>query len=140
MPSQRFTVRLGSRSAPLLRVLGVRGPDTAFVDLTATELIARFGRFEARAAFANIAQWRIEGPWRWITAIGIRMSIRHGDLTFGGSHRGGIRLDFRQPIKVGWLHPSALYVTVENLEGLADELLARGIPGEDVRIVQPGDG
>jgi hypothetical protein len=34
---------------------------------------------------------------------------------------------------VSFLHPRALYVTVDDLEGLAAALTARGIPGEDAR-------
>jgi hypothetical protein len=134
LPSpRRFAVRLGPRSALILRLFGVRGQETAYVELSDIELVARFGWWEARTPVANIASWRIEGPWRWITAIGVRWSIRHHDLSFGGSHRGGVRLDFRQPIKVGRLHPPALYVSVEDLGGLAAALGALGIPGEDAR-------
>jgi hypothetical protein len=42
-------------------------------------------------------------------------------------------VDFREPVKVSRLHVPALYVTVEDLEGLAGALAARGIPGEDAR-------
>ena len=129
-------MRLGPRSAPILRLFGVRGSEDAFVDLSDDELVARFGWWEARTALANVVSWRIEGPWRWITAIGVRVSIRHRDLSFGGSHRGGVRLDFREPIKVGVLHPPALYVTVEDLDGFAAELVARGIQGQDARAIR----
>lgn len=131
--TRRYAYRLGSRSGPILRLFGVRGPLNAFVDVSASELIARFGRFEARTPITNIASWRIEGPWRWLTAIGVRMSVRHGDLTFGGSQHGGVRLNFHTPITVGRLRPPALYVTVEDPEGLASDLVARGIGGEDAR-------
>ena len=96
-------------------------------------LVARFGWSTARVAVAEIARWRIEGPWRWITAIGVRRSIRHGDLTFGGSPRGGVRLDFREPIRLGFLSVPALYLTVQDLEGFAAALAELGIPGEDAR-------
>ncbi len=131
--ARRFAYRLGSRSGPVLRLFGVRGPEDAFVDVSDNELIARFGRFEARTPITNISSWRIEGPWRWMTAIGVRLSVRHNDLTFGGSHHGGVRLDFHTPITVGRLRPRALYVTVEDLDGLAAVLVARGIGGVDAR-------
>lgn len=118
---------------PVLRLFGVRGPDDAWVDLTDEELIARFGRFEARTPLSEIVRWRIEGPWRWITAIGVRRSVRHGDFTFGGSPDGGVRIDVRRPFRVPPFRPSALYVTVEDLEGLGQALAGRGIPGEDAR-------
>ena len=133
MSTRRFAYRLGPRSWPVLRLFGVGGPDDAWVDLDETTLTARFGWATAATPVANIARWRIEGPWRWITAIGIRKSIRHQDLTFGGSPRGGVRLDFRTPIRVLRLPTPALYLTVDDLEAFAAALAARGIPGEDAR-------
>jgi hypothetical protein len=128
----RFPFRLGRRSLPILFLFGVR-PGRAYVDLDDDGLDARFGFYRVRTPLENIASWRIEGPWRWITAIGVRMSVRHRDLTFGGSHRGGVRIDFHEPVRVGVLRPPALYVTVDDLEGLGAALLERGIPGEDAR-------
>jgi len=131
MTARNFPIRIGPRSRPLLRLFGVRA-DNAFVAAD-EDLDAHFGFFRIRTPWANITSWRIEGPWRWITAIGVRRSIRHGDLTFGGSHRGGVRVDFREPVRLGFLRIPALYATVEDLEGLAAALAERGIPGEDAR-------
>lgn len=137
MTTRRFAYRVGRRSWPVLRLFGVGGPDDGWVDLDETTLTARFGWATATTPVANIARWRIEGPWRWITAIGIRRSIRHRDLTFGGSPHGGVRLDFHQPIRVVHLGTPALYLTVDDLDGLAAALAARGIPGEDARRTPP---
>ena len=97
------------------------------------QLDAHFGFFCVRTPVTNIASWRIEGPWLWITAIGIRTSVRHRDVTFGGSPHGGVRVDFRERVRFGFLDIPALYVTVEDLEGLAAALTVRGISGEDAR-------
>lgn len=118
---------------PLLRVFGVRGANDAWVDLDDDSLTARFGWSHATTPIANIASWRIEGPWRWVTAIGVRRSFRHADITFGGSPKGGVRLDFRQPVRIVRLRAPALYLTVEDLEGLGQALRALGIPGADAR-------
>jgi hypothetical protein len=133
MPTRRFAYRLGRRSKPVLRLFGVAGPDDAWVDIDDDSLTARFGWASATTPLANISAWRIEGPWKWITAIGFRRSIRHGDVTFGGSPQGGVRLDFRQPIRIVSLDTPALYLTVDDLDGLAEALAARGIPGADAR-------
>jgi hypothetical protein len=61
------------------------------------------------------------------------MSVRHGDITFGGSHRGGVRLDFRERVPVGRIRVSALYVTVDDLEGFGAALAEFGIAGVDAR-------
>lgn len=131
MAAQRFAFRLGRRSWPVLRIFGVRH-ETAWVDVDG-QLDARFGWSRVTTPIENCARYRIEGPWAWITAIGVRMSVRHRDLTFGGSPRGGVRIDFREKVPYGPFRLPALYVTVEDLEGLAAALAARGIPGEDAR-------
>ena len=133
MSTQRFPIRLGARSRPLLRLFGVGTPGDACVEIRDDVLEARFGWAHATTPLSNISGWRIEGPWRWITAIGVRMSVRHGDITFGGSHRGGVRLDFRERVPVVRFRVPALYVTVEDLEGFAAALTERGIHGVDAR-------
>jgi hypothetical protein len=131
MTAHHFPIRVGRRSRPFLRLFGVRDA-IAFVDVDDT-FDARFGRLHVRTPLANVSSWRIEGPWLWITAIGVRVSIRHRDVTFGGSPRGGVRVDFRDPVRLGPLRVPALYVTVEDLDGLAAVLAEHGIPGEDAR-------
>ena len=46
---------------------------------------------------------------------------------------GGVRLDFREPVRITFLRPPALYLTVQDLEGFAAALAAHGIPGSDAR-------
>jgi hypothetical protein len=136
MPAERFPIRVGRRSRPLLRVLfGVRSDDTwiELGDEPDGELDVQFGWSHFRAPMANLASWRIEGPWKWITAIGVRRSIRHGDVTFGGSPHGGVRIDFRTPVRWTIFQVPAIYVPADDLEGLAAALARRGVPGRDVR-------
>ena len=129
---QRFPIRVGRRSGPLLRLWGVR-PENAWVQIN-NELVASFGWFSLRTPMSNVTSYRIEGPWLWITAIGPRRSIRHADVTFGGSHHGGVRINFREPVRWWWrLRAPALYVPADDLEGLAAALSERGIAGEDAR-------
>ncbi len=118
---------------PVLRLFGVRGVENAFVDLDGATFSARFGRYAVTTPVTNLVSWRIEGPWRWITAIGVRRSVRHADLTFGGTARGGVRVDFRDRPRVGPFRIPALYVTVEDPEGLGAALAGLGIPGGDAR-------
>ena len=131
MAPLRFPIRVGRRSRPLLLLFGVRSGN-AYVDIDG-ELDARFGAVRVRTPMTNVASWRIEGPWLWITAIGVRVSALHGDVTFGGSPHGGIRVDFKERVKFGFYRIPALYVTVDDLEGFAAALAERGIPGEDAR-------
>ena len=131
MAPARFPIRLGARSRPLLRLFGAT-PGNSYLDLDG-ELDAHFGFFRVRTPISNLASWRIEGPWLWITAIGVRMSIRHRDLTFGGNQRGGVRIDFNEGVRVGPIRIPALYVTVGDLEGLGRALEERGVAGADAR-------
>ena len=128
----RYPFRIGRRSRPFLRLWAVEADRDAVV-IDGEEMRVDFGFAHLRFPVANVARWRIEGPWSWITAIGIRRGFRSGDISLQGSPRGGVRVDFRERISWGPLRIPALYVGVEDLEGLAAELAARGIPGEDAR-------
>ena len=112
-------------------MFGVRGAN-AYVDL-GQDVDVRFGFFRVTTPVANVARWRIEGPWHWITAIGVRNGIRHGDVAFDGTHTGGVRMDLREPVRFGPLRRTAIYVTVEDLEGFAAALASLDVPGTDAR-------
>jgi hypothetical protein len=128
---QRFPIRVEPRYRAILRIFGVK-EGNAYVDLGDT-LDARFGWSRITTSVANCTRWSIEGPWLALTALGVRRSIRHGDVTFAGSAIGGVRVDFRDPPRYFMFRPPAIYVTVEDLEGFAAALAARGIPGDDRR-------
>ena len=136
MSATRYPIRVGRKSRLFLRVaFGVRADD-AWIELgdgPDDSLRVRFGWWPFETTMGNVVRWRIEGPWRWITAIGYRRSIRHGDLTFGGSPHGGVRIDFRTPVPWLLFRIPAIYVPADDLEALAAALAARGIPGDDVR-------
>jgi hypothetical protein len=131
-----FPIRVGPKSRPFLRIaFGVR-PEAARLllgDGPGAPLEVDFGWAHFRTTLDNVASWQIEGPFRWITAIGIRRSIRHGDITFGGSPHGGVRIDFREPVRWSLFRVPAIYVPADDLEGLAAELSRRGIAGRDLR-------
>jgi hypothetical protein len=129
--SQRFPIEVGRKSRFLLRLFGVNETN-AYVDLDG-ELDARFGFGRLRTPIDNVASWRIEGPWLWITAIGIRRNWLKSDLAFDGVHHGGVRLEFREPARSFGLRVTALYVTVADIDGFTAALRARGIDASDVR-------
>ncbi len=132
MTPHRFPIRIGRHSQLVLLLFGVR-PANAYVDLGGDELNALFGFFRFRTPTSNLASWRIEGLWRWITSIGVRFSVRHHDLTFGGTNRGGVRVDFMEPVSQLRVCVPALYVTFEDTVGFAAALAERGLPGADTR-------
>ena len=130
MTSRRFPSRLGRRSRWVLLMWGVRRSN-AYVDLgpAGGVLEARFGWFRLRTPLANVAGWREDGPWRWLTAIGVRRSLRGGDVTFAGHHTGGVRLDFAERVRWYLFHVPALYVTPADVPAFTAALTARGIRG-----------
>ena len=128
---EHFPIRI--QAPTILRLFGVRPGAKAMVTLTADTLDARFGWSHVRVPLADITSWDISGPWHPLTALGVRRSIRGGDLTFGGSAHGGVQVHFRVRPKVLIFRPPSLYLTVDDLLGLGAALRARGIPGEDLR-------
>jgi hypothetical protein len=131
----RFPIRIGPRSRWVVR-LWTAQPETSYVALDDgpdAKIDVHFGRFRFLTAIENIASWRIEGPFRWVMAIGVRRSVRHGDVSFAGSAHGGVRIDFKERVPAGRLRVPAIYVGVDDLDGLAAELTRRGIAGTDAR-------
>jgi hypothetical protein len=128
----RFPIRIGRRSRWLLRLFTAT-PETAYAEV-GDELLIRFGRFRFRTPLSNVARYRIEGPFTWIKAIGVRMSIRGHDISFCGSAHGAVRMDLKSPVKWGSIRVPAVWAGADDLDGLAAELARRGIPGEDVRL------
>jgi hypothetical protein len=131
MDARRWPIRIGRRSRPIVR-LWTATPETAYAELDG-DLLVVFGRFRFRTAVSNLARWRIEGPFLWITAIGVRMSVRHRDVSFAGSNHGGVRIDLREPVRWGLFRVPAVWVAADDLAGFARALSERGIPGTDAR-------
>ena len=119
-----------------LRVIGVR-PGAAKVDLNADgSLVATFGRLRVETPIANVCGYRLTGPYRWWKAIGPRGSLADHGFTFGSSTHGGVCLCFRDWVSSPYVRGGqleALTLTVDDVEGLARALEARGISGEDQR-------
>ncbi len=128
----RFPIRLQAAARPIVLLFGVV-PGRAFVDLGADHVGARFGFFTARIGLDNVEAWTISGPYRWWRAIGVRSSPGRPELTFGGSAHGGVCLHLRTPVPVARRQVRELYLTLDDLEGFAAALSARGVPGEDLR-------
>jgi len=133
--TKRFPIRIGNRSRPLLLVIFGAREHNSYVELSASELYAHFGLYHLRVPLSNVSGWRIEGPWLWITAIGLRRGWS-GDITFAGNRGPGVRIDFRKAEARSVLRIPRLYVTVADLDGLGQALTELGIAGEDARRAQ----
>ena len=138
MPVIRYPIRLGRRSMPLLRLFGVGGQDDAWAELRpATDgaedslrgSVGSRSRRQSRTSPGGGSRGRGGGS----SAIGVRMNWLKRETSFAGSPRGGVRVDFRTPIR--WLRVKvpAFYVGVDDVDAFASALAERGIPGEDAR-------
>jgi hypothetical protein len=108
------------------------------VELTADgRLVARFGPFSVDTPVANVAGYRLTGPYRWWRAIGPRASLADRGFTYGTSAHGGVCLEFGDPVPsrvVRGGRMETLTVTVDDPDGLARALEARGVRGSDERM------
>jgi len=131
-----FPLRAARPWSALLGAFGIR-PGAAQVELTHDgRLVARFGRLRVETPLDNVCGYRITGPYRWWRAIGPRGSGADRGFTFGTSTHGGVCLCFREWVASGYVRGGrmeALTATVDDLEGLARALEARGIAGSDER-------
>lgn len=130
MATRSFPFRFDPASFPL-RAVGV-WPSTARVLVTDTHLDARFGPWSCRTPLTNVEDVRVTRDYRAHRAIGPRGSLADRGATFGTSTVGGVCICFHEPVAA--LTParvhSALTVTVEDLEGLAEHLRERcGLAG-----------
>jgi hypothetical protein len=127
----RFPIRIGRRSRPVVRLFGAT-PETAYVRLD-NDLEIRFGWFRFTTPASNIERYRVEGPFIWVKAIGVRMSVRNRDVSFCGSAHGAVRMDLKEPARWGPFRVPAVWAGADDLAALAAELAGRGIPGADFR-------
>jgi hypothetical protein len=115
------------RYDPRLAILWLpcRWPGRQGVTLTDDgRFVARFGPLRAEAPLSGVADAHVDGPYRWWTAVGPRLSLTDDGLTFGTNATAGVCVHFEPPIRrvIGLRDHSALTVTVADPEGLAAAL------------------
>lgn len=124
----RFAFEFVPAARPLLLLWGVT-VRTAYVDVTETEVRARFGFLSMTTPLGNVAGAAQTGPYRAYRALGARYSLRDKGATFGTSTRG-VCIRFHRPVRA--LFPVAVHtgltVTVADRPGLvaAIEKYAKG--------------
>ena len=125
-----FEFELDRTFRPLLRALGVR-PSNSRVTLTDDDrLVVEFGRWRLDTPVSNITCATLTGDYRWIKAVGVRMSLKDRGVTFGTNRDAGVCIEFDEPVPAIFplplaRHPSAR-VTVADADGffaLVEDLL-----------------
>lgn len=118
--AEHFGYRFDSRWSALFASLRVKR--TQGVDITDDgRLVATYGWAKVDTPVTNIDHTEISGPHRWWTAVGLRLSFADDGITFGTNHRRGLCIGFveRVPRVIGMRPHSALWVSVDDCEGLA---------------------
>ncbi|QYC41467.1 hypothetical protein Nocox_19290 [Nonomuraea coxensis DSM 45129] len=125
--TRRFGFAFEDRYRPLLRLLGIR-PDTCELTLSDDLLRVRFGPWLVLSPRGNVAGAELSGPYSAVKAIGPRLSLADGGLTFGSTTRQGVCIRFHRSVSgsepLGVLRHPALTVTVEEPARLLGALLS----------------
>lgn len=130
MAEPRFDFDFDPRFRLPLALAGVT-PSTAAVHLREGVFEVRFGAWSLHTPIRNITRAELTGPFRWVRAVGVRLSLADRGVTFGTTARRGVCVTFAQPVRaiepLGVLrHPGAT-VTVREPEALMLALRAAGV-------------
>ncbi|MEP6462224.1 MAG: hypothetical protein ABJC62_02155 [Frankiaceae bacterium] len=130
MPDFRFDFDFDPRFRLPLALAGIT-PSTTAAYLRDGHFEVRFGAWTLRTPISNITSAELAGPFRWVRAVGVRLSLTDRGVTFGTTARRGVCLTFRTPVPgiepLGVLrHPGAT-VTVREPEALMLAMRAAGV-------------
>jgi hypothetical protein len=118
---QRFDFGFIRRYRLPLALLGI-GPRTAWVAIEGNELAIRFGLWRLRTPLDNVRDARRTGPYRAWRAVGPRLSLADGGVTFGTTSAAGVCIHFAQAVPAllpaPWPRHPAATVTVADPDRL----------------------
>ena len=115
-----FPYRFDRRWRVLFWALGVSKDDGVSI-YDNGDLVATFGRFKVKTKKNNVRRSVVTGPYRWFTAVGLRLSLADDSITFGTNHKKGLSIEFVQKVRpvIGFRRHSTLWVSVADPKGLA---------------------
>jgi hypothetical protein len=122
-----FPYAVDKRLAVFWLPFGVR-PGNDGVTLTDDELFrATFGFVKLETRLSNVAGAHVTRNYRWYTSVGARMSFVDDGLTFGTNNHAGVCVHFHEPVRSALRRKghSALTVTVDDVDGLTEQILRR---------------
>lgn len=122
-----FAFAFDKRYSPLLALAGIT-PDTARVEISDDRLTVSFGRWGLDTPLTNVSSVEVTGGYRWYRAIGLRLSLADGGVTFGTNTDRGLCVLFQESlppvIPMVKRHPE-MTVTVADVEALEAVLRRR---------------
>lgn len=120
--TEQFAFDFDGRYRRFLSALGVR-PETAGVDVGATDVTVRFGRWRCTTAIANVRDVCMTGDYKAYRVIGPRLSLADRGVSFGTNTHIGVCLLVRTPVRaldpLGVLRHPGITVTVRDPERFA---------------------
>jgi hypothetical protein len=124
-----FTFRFADAYRRPARLFGI-GPETAWVQVDDTSLLARFGRWQVSTPLANISAVAVTGPYAFLKTAGpARLAITDRGLTFASNGQRGVLISFHTPVRgldpLGVLRHPELTVTVADVDRLVKLLRSR---------------
>jgi hypothetical protein len=126
----RFDFDFDPRFRLPLALAGIM-PPTAAVYLREGRFQVRFGAWTLCTPVRNIVSAELSGPYRWVRAVGVRLSLADRGVTFGTTPRRGVCVTFFVPVRgiepLGVLRHPAATVTVREPEALMLALRAAGV-------------
>jgi hypothetical protein len=130
--ARRFPFEVAPRLGVLATAFGVT-PSRAYVEVTGSELVVRFGFWSLRTPLANVRDARMTGPYQWWKVAGpARLSLADQGVTFATTTTSGVCIRFHRPVPaalpVPWLRHPSLTVTVAAPHALIDTLAPRTHP------------
>jgi hypothetical protein len=128
--AERFTFRFADAYRRPARLFGI-SPETAWVDVGADTLRARFGPWRVTTPLANISAVAVTGPYAFLKTAGpARLALTDRGLTFATNGDRGVLISFHSPVRgldpLGVLRHPELTATVADIDGLVERLRARG--------------
>ena len=108
------------------RLFGVT-EQSAYVLLTAGELVCHFGFWSLRTPLTNVREVSITGPYAWLKTSGpARLSLGDRGITFATNGRRGVFVQFHRPVAgiepLGVIRHPNLTVTVADCAALSAAL------------------
>jgi hypothetical protein len=122
-----FPYAVDKRLTPFWLPFGVR-PGRDGVSITDDGMFrATFGFLKLETPLSNVTGAHVTRNYRWYTAAGARRSMVDDGLTFGTNRNAGVCVHFREPVPSPLRRKghSALTVTVDDVDGLAERLEGR---------------
>lgn len=128
MTTDRFEFAFARSYKPLGAIFGVR-PATAWVEVTETELRARYGPWRVTTPLSNITNVAITGPYAYPKTAGpARLAFTDRGLSFTPNGERGVLIEFAVPVR--GLDPFGLLRHPELTVGVAEpERLVRRLTG-----------